>query len=249
MSTSRSTSATAVIVVFRPASRGQRHIRRRAARPTGARSGRWSPVSHAPPMPAAQADRFPPRLIRCRGVAQPMRTHPHRTGEFPVATEQAARPGLADRRASGRAAQHHKTLRCRQRQWALPPQIGRHLCEECRHRLCWAVWSTASKPRSSAPTSWSRSAETPSASRSPTPCSGTASTGRCSTGTSLSSADLRQPPLPRILFRITAIPLADRAVPVVDLSRRVGRLNRRERLGGTVGLVSREGEVGQDRRS
>src|SRR6476620_11004988 len=37
-------------------------------------------------------------------------------------------------------------------------------------------------------------------------------------------------PLPRILFRINAIPLADRAVPVVDLSRRVGRLNRRERL-------------------
>ena len=43
-----------------------------------------------------------------------------------------------------------------------------------------------------APTSWSRSAETTSASRSPTPCSGTASAGCCSTGTSLSSADLRQ---------------------------------------------------------
>ena len=83
-----------------------RCIRRRAARPTGARSGRWSPVSHAPPVTAAQAERFPPRLIRAVGVAQPMRTHPHRTGEFPVATEQAARPGLADGRASGRAAQH-----------------------------------------------------------------------------------------------------------------------------------------------
>src|SRR6476659_304212 len=37
----------------------------------------------------------------------------------------------------------------------------------CRHPMCWAVRSTASKPWSSAPTSWSRSAETPSASRSP----------------------------------------------------------------------------------
>jgi len=36
----------------------------------------------------------------------------------------------------------------------------------CRHPMCWAVRSTASKPWSSAPTSWSRSAETPSASRS-----------------------------------------------------------------------------------
>src|SRR6476661_1984019 len=45
-----------------------------------------------------------------------------------------------------------------------------------------------------------------------------------------SSADLRQPRCPRILFRINAIPLADRAVPVVDLTRRVGRLNRREQL-------------------
>ena len=48
-----------------------RCIRRRAARPTGARSGRWSPVSHAPPMPAAQAERFPPRLIRAAGRAPP----------------------------------------------------------------------------------------------------------------------------------------------------------------------------------
>jgi len=32
------------------------------------------------------------------------------------------------------------------------------------------------------------------------------------------------------LSRITAIPLADWAIPIVDLSRRVGRLNRRERL-------------------
>src|SRR5882757_9900452 len=52
-------------------------------------------------------------------------------------------------------------------------------------------------------------------------------------------------PLRRILFRITAIPLADRAVPVVDLSRRVGRLNRRERLED---LVSVPGVPGNDPR-
>ena len=38
------------------------------------------------------------------------------------------------------------------------------------------------------------------------------------------------PRYPRISFRLTPIPLADWAVPVMDLSRRVGRLNRRERL-------------------
>jgi len=97
--------------------------------------------------------------------------------------------------------------------------------------MCWAVRSTASKPWSSAPTSWSRSAETPSASRSsPRRAVAQRAPGAAQRERRCLPLTYANLPLPRILFRITAIPLADRAVPVVDLSRRVGRLNRRERL-------------------
>jgi hypothetical protein len=64
----------------------------------------------------------------------------------------------------------------------------------------------------------------------------------CGIGTSTDCAarltDLRQPRCCRILFRVTAIPWADRTVPVVNLSWRVGRLNGGERREDLVGVRS-----------
>lgn len=82
-----------------------------------------------------QADRLPPKLIRCCRCDAADAGAPASRREFPVAAEQAAQPGLAYRRAGGRPAQHREALRCRQPRGALPSQTGRRLGEEPRiHR-------------------------------------------------------------------------------------------------------------------